>query len=110
MKFIFHLFFISALALPGQVAGPPTPVKPAASTPLPDTVIAIIEGNELTFGELQSYISALDPQRQKLALQGRAELVRQYAVMKHLVAIAEKSKLDQKSPTRKLSQATGCKS
>ncbi|MDQ6665633.1 MAG: peptidylprolyl isomerase [Acidobacteriota bacterium] len=98
MKFIFPLLFVSALVLPGQVAGPPAPAKPAASTPSPDTVIATVEGKKLTLGELQSYLSALDPQRQKIAMRDPAELVRQYAVMKHLVAVAEQSKLDQKSP------------
>ncbi|MDQ6705776.1 MAG: peptidylprolyl isomerase [Acidobacteriota bacterium] len=98
MKFIVPLLFISTLVLPGQVAAPAVQTKPAAATPAPDTVIATIEGKKLTFGELQSYLAALDPQRQKLAMRDPAELVRQYAVMKHLAAVAEQSKLDQKSP------------
>ncbi|MGI8990298.1 MAG: peptidylprolyl isomerase [Bryobacteraceae bacterium] len=98
MKLIFPLILIFALALPGQVAAPPAPAQPAAPALSPDTVIATVEGNKLTYGELQRYLSALDPQRQKLAMRDPAELVRQYAIMKHLVAMAEQSKLDQKSP------------
>ena len=74
-------------------------MPPAApTTPSPETVIATVDGHKLTFGELQSYLSALDPERQKAALQNRTELVREYALMKHLATMADQTKLDQKSP------------
>ncbi len=93
MKLYTPLLCLSALFLRAQV------VPPAASaTPAPETVLATIEGKKLTFGELQNYLSAMDPERQKAALQNRTELVRQYAMMKHLVAMADNDKLDRKSP------------
>ncbi len=95
MKAFTLLLCLSAFTLRGQVAAPPAP---APATPSPETVIAIVEGNKLTFGEIQSYLSALDPQRQKAALQNRTELVREYALMKHLATMADQAKLDQKSP------------
>ena len=93
MKFMTLLLCLPAIFLQAQVAQPP-----AAATPSPETVIATVEGRKLTFGELQSYLSALDPDRQKAALQNRTELVRQYALMKHLATLADQAKLDQKSP------------
>ena len=95
MKATTLLLCLTTLALRGQVAVPPAP---APATPSPETVIATVDGAKLTFGELQSYLSALDPERQKAALQNRTELVRQYALMKHLVTLADQAKLDQKSP------------
>ncbi len=95
MKITTLLLCFTAIALRGQVAVPPAP---APATPTPETVIATIEGNKLTFGELQSYLSALDPDRQKAALQNRTALVQQYALMKHLATMADQAKLEQKSP------------
>lgn len=92
MKVQTLLLCLAPLVLHGQVAPPP------ASTPSPETVIATIEGKKLTFGELQSYLSTLDADRQKAALQNRTELLRQYALMKHLSALADEAKLEQKSP------------
>lgn len=95
MKLTTLLLCLTAIALRGQVAVPPAP---APATPSPETVIATVDGKKLTFGELQSYLSALDPDRQKAALQNRTALVQQYALMRHLAALADQAKLDQKSP------------
>ncbi|MDQ6676173.1 MAG: peptidyl-prolyl cis-trans isomerase [Acidobacteriota bacterium] len=69
-----------------------------APTPAPDTVLAIIDGKKLTYGELEAYLTALGPQRKAAALANRRELLNQYAFQARLVELAEKDKLDQQSP------------
>jgi len=63
-----------------------------------ETVIATIDGKKLTYGELESYLDALGPEKKAAALASRHDLIRQYALQKRLVDLAEKDKLDQISP------------
>ncbi len=64
----------------------------------PETVIATIDGKKLTYGELESYLTALGPEKKAAALASRHDLIRQYALQRRLVELAEKDKLDQISP------------
>ncbi len=64
----------------------------------PETVIATIDGKKLTYGELESYLDALGPEKKAAALASRRDLIRQYALQKRLVELAEKDKLAQISP------------
>jgi len=61
-------------------------------------VIATLDGQKLTYGELESYLEALGPQMKAAALSSRHDLIRQYALQKKIVELAEKDKLDQMSP------------
>jgi len=69
-----------------------------APTPAPDTVLAIVDGKKLTYGELEAYLTALGPQKKAAALANPRELLNQYAFQARLVELAEKDKLDQQSP------------
>jgi len=72
--------------------------QPAASNLTPDTVIATIGGKKLTYAEVQSYLRGLPQQMQQSAMRSRKQFIEQYALMLRLSDMAEKAKLDEKSP------------
>src|SRR5579863_4292268 len=72
------------------------PVPPAE--PAPGTVIATIDGKNLTYGELHSYISTLSQAQGKAAMEDLDNTIRQYAMLVRLSRMGEDQKLDQKQP------------
>jgi peptidyl-prolyl cis-trans isomerase C len=74
-----------------------TPAAPPAE-PAPDTVIATIDGKNLTYGELHSYIATLSQAQAKNALANLEVTVKQYAMLNRLSKLGEEKKLDQKQP------------
>jgi peptidyl-prolyl cis-trans isomerase C len=80
-----------------QTPAPPTPAPVPALTP--DTVIAEYDnGQKLTWGELEKFLSVLPPQQRAGVMRDPKQLVEKYLLMKKLTELAEKDKLDQKSP------------
>ncbi|MBZ5593088.1 MAG: peptidylprolyl isomerase [Acidobacteriia bacterium] len=69
-----------------------------APKPLPNTVIATLDGKKVTYGEIEKYMRGLTPQMQQNAMRNRKEFIREYGLMLRLNEMAEKAKLDQKSP------------
>jgi peptidyl-prolyl cis-trans isomerase C len=69
-----------------------------AQTPQSDTVIARVEGQTITYGEVQAMVEALGPQIQQFFAKDPKEFVRQYALQSKLARMAEEQKLDQESP------------
>ena len=67
-------------------------------TDSPDTVIARVEGQAITAGEIQAMVDALGPQIQQFYAKDPKEFVRQYALQSKLARMAEEQKLDQESP------------
>ncbi len=92
MKLIIIVFAISAVTCLSQTA------QPAPETPSPDTVIAVIDGKNLTYGELERFMHGMPPQVQQNAMRNRKQFIQQFALMQRLSEIAEKAKLDEKSP------------
>jgi peptidyl-prolyl cis-trans isomerase C len=92
MKLVIIVFAISAVTCLSQ-----TP-QPASETPSPDTVIAVIDGKNLTYGELERFMHGMPPQVQQNAMRNRKQFIQQFALMQRLSEIAEKAKLDEKSP------------
>jgi peptidyl-prolyl cis-trans isomerase C len=86
------VFAISAVTCLSQTA------QPAPETPSPDTVIAVIDGKNLTYGELERFMHGMPPQVQQNAMRNRKQFIQQFALMQRLSEIAEKAKLDEKSP------------
>jgi parvulin-like peptidyl-prolyl isomerase len=74
-----------------------TPAGPPPE-PAPDTVIATIDGKNLTYGELHSYIATLPQSQAKTAMMNIEQTVRQYAMLTRLSKLGEDQKLDQKQP------------
>jgi peptidyl-prolyl cis-trans isomerase C len=74
--------------------------QPAAPQvePAPDTVIATIDGRNLTYGELHSYISTLSQAQARTALSNLENTIRQYAMLTRLSKMGEDQKLDAKDP------------
>lgn len=66
--------------------------------PSPDTVVATIEGKKMTYGELERFMQGLPPQTRQTAMRNRKQFIQQFALMQRLSELAEKSKLDEKSP------------
>jgi len=92
MKLVIIVFAISAVTCLSQ-----TP-QPASETPSPDTIIAVIDGKNLTYGELERFMHGMPPQVQQNAMRNRKQFIQQFALMQRLSEIAEKAKLDEKSP------------
>jgi parvulin-like peptidyl-prolyl isomerase len=84
-------------AAPVQV---PKPNQVAASlmTIPGKTLIATVDGKEVTAAELQGVIRTMPPQMQRQALGDRKTLLQYYGVMRRLSQEAETAKLDQVSP------------
>ena len=75
------------------------PLPPPAPAEKGDTVIAIFEdGGRITLDEFQALIPALPQQFQQMARQDRQKFLHYYAMMRTLSQMAEKEKLDQRSP------------
>jgi len=89
-KLLPSLLFV--FILHAQVPAPPPP------EPAPETVIATIDGKNLTYGELHSYISTLPQAQAKTALTNLEVTVKQYAMLTRLSKLGEDEKLDQKQP------------
>ena len=83
-----------------------TPAPPAVSGLTPDTVIAEYgDGKKLTWGELEKFLSVLPQQQRTGVMRDRKQLVEKYLLMKRLSELAEKDKLDEKSPYKEAIQS-----
>lgn len=69
-----------------------------AQTPPPDTVLARVEGQPITAGEVQAMVDALGPQIRQFYAKDPKEFIRQYALQTKLARLAEEEKLDRESP------------
>jgi parvulin-like peptidyl-prolyl isomerase len=87
-----YLAVLFAFVLNAQ-APPPAPTEPS-----PDTVIGTIDGKNLTYGELHSYISTLSQAQAQAAMANLENTVKQYAMLMRLSKLGEEQKLDQKQP------------
>jgi peptidyl-prolyl cis-trans isomerase C len=73
------------------------PCSLAQSVP-PDTVVARVDGQAITAGEVQAMVDALGPQIRQFYDRDPKEFVRQYALQAKLARLAEEQKLDQEAP------------
>ena len=91
MKFLTLPFFLTAILgaqlFPGQA---------------PDAVVATVDGRKITTAQMQRYLRALPPQVQQNAMKDPKGLLQGYALMWKLAGMAEKNKLDQKSPLKEM--------
>ena len=92
MKLLFIVFIFAAAMATAQT--PP----PAGQNPSPETVIATIDGKKMTYGELEKFMQGLAPQTRQAAMRNRKQFIQQFALMQRLSELAEKSKLDERSP------------
>ena len=94
---LFPFLLLGVCTVFGQVpASPP----PSADEPSPDTVVASFEGKKLTYGEMKKFLGVLPPAQQQAAMRDRKTFVHEYFLMQHLADLAEKEKLDEKSPVK----------
>jgi hypothetical protein len=97
MKLSVFSVFLTGVALWSQNAAPPAPAAPAPIPP--EAVVATVDGRKITAGDLQKLVMAV-PELQRTFTPDRKEFLRQYILLERLVALAEKNKLDQRSPYR----------
>jgi peptidyl-prolyl cis-trans isomerase C len=98
MKFLVAV--LAPFAVIGAAQGPPGgPPRPAG------TVIATVDGKKVTYGDVEKYVRGLPPQMQQTAMQNRKQFIQQYGLMLRLNGMAEKAKLDQKSPYKESLEA-----
>jgi len=96
MKIGLFLLCSSAAGLWSQSVAPPT-VTMTVDLP-PEAVVASVDGNKITMGDLQAVLRSLPQQAQQQALQDPRKFVEQYAMLRRLCELAEKDKLDQRTP------------
>src|ERR1700720_4242265 len=93
-------FFFFAAAVWAQAPAPSTAPPTMPDLP-PDTVVATFgDGQKVTAGELKSFIAGMPANMQQSALRDRRAFVQQFVLMHRLAEMAEKAKIDQRSPTR----------
>jgi parvulin-like peptidyl-prolyl isomerase len=78
----------------------------AQATPAPDTVLAVIDGRKVTFGEVNAYFTGIGEEARKKAMSNPKEMIRQYALFLRLQDFAKAEKLEQKSPYKESIEAT----
>lgn len=99
MKFLIAV--LAPFAVIGTAQTPPVgPPKPA-----PGTVIATVDGTKVTYGDIEKYLRSVTPQMQQNAMRNRKEFIQEYGLMLRLNTMAEKAKLDQKSPYKEALEA-----
>jgi peptidyl-prolyl cis-trans isomerase C len=91
MKFRL-LLPLSLLLLPGFAQQAPEPK--------PDTVLAIVDGHKVTYGEVDSYFKGLGEDAKKNAFTNLQQMIQQYALSLRLLDYAKSNALDEKSPYR----------
>ena len=94
------LSFAQATA-PAQSQPPAAPAAPVSLLALPpDTVVAIIDGQKTTAGDLQAVLRAFDPQQQQVRLSDPRAFLDNFALLMRLSGMAVKAGLDQKTPLK----------
>ena len=91
-------FLLTALALLTALVLNAQAPAPAANEPSPDTVVGTIDGKNLTYGELHSYIATLSQAQAQAAMANMENTIKQYAMLMRLSKMGEDEKLDQKQP------------
>jgi peptidyl-prolyl cis-trans isomerase C len=84
-----------------QMQIPAAAVIPIAALP-PDTVIATVDGEKVTAGELQLVLRQVPPQAQQMAQSNRRLFVEQYGMLRRLSKEAVDAKIDRQSPWKEM--------
>jgi peptidyl-prolyl cis-trans isomerase C len=79
-------------------AEPGAPAKPNLATLPPGTVVATVDGQQVTAGTLRYFLQAYPPQVQQQVLSNPADFVKNFAVVMRIAKEGEQQKLDQQSP------------
>src|SRR5258708_6195828 len=89
---------LAAILAGASVAQPPllTPLAP----PSADTVVATVDGNKVTVGDVSKWLEVL-PQTFAVALkQNPQAAIQQYYILRYLAAEGKKLKLEEQSPLK----------
>jgi peptidyl-prolyl cis-trans isomerase C len=68
------------------------------TTPKPDTVLAIVDGHKVTYGDVDAYYTGIGPEARKNAFNNLPQMMKQYALSLRLLDFAKEEKLEDKSP------------
>jgi peptidyl-prolyl cis-trans isomerase C len=101
MKSCYFALFLCASSLWAQApAAPAAPPKPAAEPVKPDTVIAVVNGKSYTAELMDRLLAPLSPAAKAAAFRDPQNFLDNYALFDLIGSMAEKTKLDQKSPIK----------
>jgi parvulin-like peptidyl-prolyl isomerase len=98
----FSLFTISLLAV-SALAGL---FAQDVAAPKPDTVLAVIDGRKVTYGEINAYYTGIGEEARKNAFANPKEMIVQYSLFLRLQDFAKEEKLEDKSPYKESLNAT----
>jgi hypothetical protein len=97
MRWLFPFLLVCALSVSAQIpASQPTELVPIT----PDTVVAIVNGQKFTAGDLERITKDLSPQLRALAGSNPKSFLQQYAQTLTFAAEAEKAELQNRAPYR----------
>lgn len=91
------------MTLWGQAPSAPKPAEPPSvleRAPEGTAVVAIVDGQPVTYSELQNFLGAMPPQSRAAATKDPESFLRQFALMHRLSKEAEDRHLDEQSPYR----------
>jgi parvulin-like peptidyl-prolyl isomerase len=95
---LLSLFLCVSSAWAQAPAKPADPPKSGAEAIKPDTVIAVVNGRSITSEEMDRIIAPLNPVQKQIAYKEPEAFLQQYAIFDLIYKMAEKDKIDQKSP------------
>jgi peptidyl-prolyl cis-trans isomerase C len=98
MKFRLPVLSLLAISAFGQEVSAPAPD--------PATVLAVVDGRKITYGEVNAYFTGIGEEARRNALRNPKEMIRQYALFLRLQDYAKVEKLDQVSPYKESIEAT----
>src|SRR5579864_4779544 len=104
MKLVTLVFTALAVCASAQQITPPPPLPTVIP---PDTVLAIIDGKKLTYGDFEKYMQAMPPQVRQNAMRNRRQFIQQFALMQKLSDMAEKGSSTSAALTKKPSSLAG---
>ncbi|MCU0228655.1 MAG: peptidylprolyl isomerase [Bryobacterales bacterium] len=97
-RLLLHCGIALCAICPSLIAQAPGGAPPAS--PQDVTVVAKVDGRDITVGELRTFLNTLPPQNRTAALQNPDDFLRQYALMHRLAKLAEEQGLDRETPYR----------
>ncbi len=100
MRLTFPVFVLAAIGVWAQQPQPAAPAPLSLPNVPPETVVATMNGEKLTAGELKAMIEAMDPKLQQNFQKEPRAFMQQYAMLDYIAHNAEKAKLDEQEPTK----------
>ncbi|MCC7497209.1 MAG: peptidylprolyl isomerase [Bryobacterales bacterium] len=100
MKSTLLALFLAAGSVWAQQPQQPAPKPLSLPDVPPDTVVAVVNGEKMTAGQLKAILEAMDPKLQQNFQREPRAFMQQYAMLDYIARNAVKAKLDEQEPTK----------